>query len=373
MMLITRFYRKLVRDILSPIRRELQYYGLRPRAALFILTYRCTSKCKTCTAWKRGATGEGEIGLEDWCRISDILYTYGVRAIELFGGDIFLRKDLVKQLIKHLKKRAFTLHIPTNGNLLDENLAMMLAKEKVDYLYFSVDGVSNVQDFVRGVEGSFSKVNRAVELVRKYRKSHTKPRLICNTTVSNLNVGRLSEITEYALDMGFDEHHYEYVGEMTQKHIEKSEIDGLRPTPFYVRQRESVLLSKNQAVELKYELQRIKHRCANTQLSVTTANIDTLSVENLYEGTIPNSRCYVLRTEVIIDPYGNVVACPVFNNFSFGNVVEQDFGIIWNNSKHKDFRKHRDSRRIYLCKHCILGVQRNHSLLTAWKRNLFMT
>lgn len=372
-MLVRRLHRTLVKDILPPVRREARYYGVKPRVGTLFLTYRCTSKCRTCTAWKRNATAEGEIGLEDWVRISDQLYQCGIRAVEFFGGDVFLRKDVVIPLIRHWKERPCVIHIPTNTNLIDEEVAKALAKEKVDFLYFSVDGVSEVQDRVRGIEGSFDKVTKAVALVRKFRGFNTTPQLICNTTISNMNVGTLSEIAQYAFETGFDQNHYEYVGEMTEEHIAKSEIDGVMPTPFYVRQGESVLLNRDQAIGLKQELEEIRRRYANTALSITTVNVDTLSVENLYEGTISNKRCYVLRTEVTIDPYGNVVACPVINNVFFGNAVEQDLETIWNNDAHKTVRKHQRSGDIYLCRHCILGVQRNHSLLTAWKRNLFMT
>lgn len=364
----------LSKGIVSPLKREAQYYGVKPRVGTLFLTFRCTSRCKTCTAWKRNALKEREIGLEEWCRITDTLYGHGVRCMELFGGDIFLRKDLSIALIKHLKKKdACVLHIPTNSNLVDEEVAMSLAQEEVDYLYFSVDGVSDVQDTVRGIEGSFSNVIRAVELVRRFRKSRSRPQLICNTTVSNLNVTELPNIAAFALEAGFDQSYYEYVGEMTPEQIEKSAIDGLTPTPFYVREGESVLLDKDQAIELKRVVQEIKRRYAKTKLSVSTVNIDALSVRDLYEGTIPNKKCYVVRTEVTVDPYGNVVACPIINNYVFGNVVEQDFGDIWNNSKHKHFRRYRDSGRICLCRHCILGVQRNRSLLASWKRKLFTT
>jgi len=370
--LVRRLHRVLAKDVLSPLKRELQYHRVRPRVSTMYLTYRCTSKCKTCTVWKRGASAEGEMGLKEWCRVSDILHGYGVRITELFGGDVFLRKDILFPLIRHLKNRSFTIHMPTNSNLIDNDVARDLVKGPIDYIYFSVDGVASVQDTIRGIQGSFSNVSRAVELVKGHRKEGRIPRLVCNTTVSNLNIGKLREIAEFALDAGFDEIHYEYVGEMAEDQIAKSEIDGLIPTPFYVRQGESVLLTKDEAIELKSELRRIKQCFSRGKLFINTVNIDTLSVENLYKGTIPNKRCYVERTEVTIDPYGNIIACPVINNYIFGNLLDETFNNIWNNNKHRNFRKHQNSGQIYLCRHCILGVQRNHSLLTAWKRNLLM-
>jgi len=371
-MLAKRLYRFVAQDILSPVKREIHYFRMKPRVATMFLTYRCTSKCKSCTAWKREVVTEAELGLADWCRVSDSLYAVGVRAAELFGGDVFLRSDLVIPLIRHLKKNSFTIHIPTNSNLINEDIAADLAEERVDYIYFSVDGVGDVQDSVRGVQGTFDKVVRAVGLVKRLRKTAKTPVLICNTTVSNQNVGKLSEIAKFASEVGFDGLFYEYVGEMTHEQIEKSRIGDLTPTPFYVRQEESLLLNKDQAIVLKDELEAIKRHFSGSRLSVSSINIDTLSVKDLHNGTIPNKRCYVERTEVTVDPYGNVIACPVVNNYIFGNLLEQDLKDIWNNERHRKFREFRNSGQIHLCRHCILGVQRNHSLLTAWKRNLFM-
>ncbi len=371
-MLAKRLCRCVAQDVLSPIKRETDYYRIKPRVATMFLTYRCTSKCKSCTAWKRDVATEAEVGLTDWCGISDSLSAVGVTHAELFGGDVFLRNDIVIPLIRHLKKNGFTIYIPTNANLIDKDIAAGLAKERVDVMYFSVDGVESVQDAVRGVQGSFSNVVRAVDLVKRLRKTSRTPRLVCNTTVSNLNVDKLFEIAQFALEVGFDAIYYEYVGEMTEEQIEQSQIDDLTPTPFYIRQKESLLLNKDQAVALKSELQRIKRSFANSALSVNSVNIDTLSVENLCNGTIPNKRCYVERTEVTVDPYGNVIACPVVNNYIYGNLLERKLSDVWNNKRHRIFRKHQNSGRINLCEHCILGVQRNHSLLMAWKRKLRM-
>ncbi|MHC4121171.1 MAG: radical SAM protein [Planctomycetota bacterium] len=371
-MLAKRLCRLVAQDVLSPLKRETDYYRIKPGVATMFLTYRCTSKCKSCTAWKRDVATEAEVGLTDWCGISDSLSAAGVRNAELFGGDVFLRNDIVMPLIRHLKKNGFTVYIPTNANLIDKDIAAGLAKERVDVMYFSVDGVESVQDAVRGVQGSFRKVVRAVDLLKRLRTTTRTPRLICNTTVSNLNADKLFEIAQFASEVGFDAIYYEYVGEMTAEHIEKSRIGALTPTPFYVRQKESLLLNKDQAVELKSELERIKRSFADSALSVNSINIDTLSVENLFNGTIPNKRCYVARREVTIDPYGNVIACPVINNYIHGNLLEQNLSDVWNNKRHRIFREYQNSGRINLCGHCILGVQRNHSLLTAWKRKLLM-
>ena len=54
-------------------------------------------------------------------------------------------------------------------------------------------------------------------------------------------------------------------------------------------------------------------------------------------------------------------------------VIKENFHEIWNNEKHRVFRKFQNSGAIALCNHCILGVQRNHSFLKSLKRNFFLS
>lgn len=360
-----------VNGIKSAVRREFYFHQTRPLTGTLFLTYRCTSRCATCTTWKRPTDKEKELNLADWKKIVDILHANGSRSIELFGGDVLLRKDILIPLIHHLKAKDLTVHMPTNTNLLDEKTAAELVKTQVDYIYLSTDGIGDTHDNIRGIKGTFNNVNRAISSLLKARGDCDRPRLICNTTVSKFNIDQLEEIASFAARMGFDENHIEYVGEMTQEDIDNSIIDGLKPTPYYVRQDESVLLSKEQAGILKEKLRKIKDHYLNKDLDILTINIDTLTEKNLYNGTILNKKCYVERTEVSIDPYGNVVACPFINNYFLGNILEEDFSKIWNNAAHLKFRHYQNSGKIALCNHCILGVQRNHSFSMALKRNLY--
>lgn len=365
------FYRginTITREIENSVHREISYYRKTPSAALLILTYRCTSRCKTCTIWQRPKEGIKELGLADWKRIIEQLYRNNVREMELFGGDVFLRKDLLMPLIRFMKDKGMIIHLPTNGNLLTWEIAEELVKGGVDYIYLSVDAVGEEQDNIRGVSGTFDRVARAARFLVKARDTKEKPRLVCNTTVSKLNIDSLEKIPEFALNAGFDENHFEYVGEFNDEHVKQSVIDGITPTPYYMQQGDSVLLTDKDAIRLKDILWRIRKRYAHTDLGILTVNIDSLSVKDIFQGTINNKRCYVLRTEVTVDPYGNVIPCMSFNNYFLGNLIESDFEDIWNGPKHRRFIEHQKTGNLGLCKHCILGVQRNHNFYTSLKR-----
>jgi radical SAM protein with 4Fe4S-binding SPASM domain len=366
-MKIIRFTTQILEEISEAIQRQIDFYRIKPKKGLWFLTYRCTSRCNTCTIWKRPIEKKNEISLEQWKATADKLIKKGMASVELFGGDVFLRKDILIPLIKYLKEKNMTIYMPTNCNLLDRNTAIELVKSGVDKLYLSTDGVDSDHDVIRGIPGTFSKVKNAVRYLLEARGNKKTPKIVCNTTVSNLNIDLLDNIADFAIKTGYDELHFEYVGEMTEAQLDKSIIDGLRPTPYYVKQESSVLLNKEQALLLKRKLKEIRAKYRN-YLTIKTINIDMLKISDLVEGKIPSKKCYVERNEVAIDPNGNIVVCPFINNFILGNIFQSDIEFIWNNDLHKKFRSYQNKGSIEICKYCILSAQRNHSFLQRLQR-----
>jgi radical SAM protein with 4Fe4S-binding SPASM domain len=318
--------------------------------------------------WSRPWDVDQELSLEQWIRAADILADAGVRVVEIFGGDVLLRKDVLIPLIKHFKKRDVAIHIPTNCNLLDRETAKALVESCVDSLYLSTDGVGDSQDAVRGIEDSFGKVRDAVKELVGARNGIDVPRLVCNTTVSKFNVDSLEDIARFAVEAGFDEVHYEYVGEMTPEDVSGSFVDGIEPTAYYLRGDESVLVTREQIGSLREKLRSLRKEYLAGPFGVTTLNIDTVSDDNLVAGSFPSKKCYVERCEVTIDPGGNVVACPFFHSFHLGNILENDFQDIWWGERHTYFHEHLKNEGLAMCRHCIFNIQRNHTFFTRLRR-----
>jgi MoaA/NifB/PqqE/SkfB family radical SAM enzyme len=366
-----RFGGAVVGDVKDLIHREEAFRMVRPFAATIFLTYRCNSRCTTCTFWKRPHKEEKarEIDFAEWRVIIDKLHAAGVRAVEVFGGNVLIRKELLIQVLRYLREKGFVVHLPTNQIGLDDEIARAIV-ECVDWVYISTDGVEEYQDAIRGLRGSAEKAEDAIARLRRIRGDREPPPiLVCNTTVSRFNVDILDRLAEYAEAKGFDEIHYEYAGEQSQEHLDHSLIDGLMPTPYYVKQGdETILVSRDGARRLKVNLRQVRRRTARSPLAVKSVNIDILSERHLHEGTIPHDKCYVERTEVTVDPSGNLIACPFINNYVMGDLVRGEFDAVWNNEKHRRFREVQNGGEIAMCRHCILGVQRNPGVWTTLKR-----
>jgi MoaA/NifB/PqqE/SkfB family radical SAM enzyme len=364
--------RVVSRDVLKVVRRQIRFHRTIPIVATLFLTYRCNSRCKTCTAWKRDQAEEikKEINLEEWRMIVDKLHDEGVRAVEVFGGNVLLRKDLLIPLFEYLKKRGFTIHLPTNQIGLDDEIAGAIVRY-ADYVYISTDGVGNYQNAIRGQSDAADRSQNAIMRLLKLRSDKKGPRLICNTTVSKYNFMYLEQLVEYAAAMKFDEIHFEYVGEFSQEQVDRSIINGIRPEPNYIKGEESVLLNRQEAELLKRTISKIKRDYSHQSINIVTINIDMLSIKNLHQGTIPRGKCHVERTEVTVDPSGNVVVCPFITNYELGSLVSGSFGDIWNNVAHKMFRRHQNRGGLEMCAHCILGVQRNPGIVHSLQRIYF--
>ncbi|RPI79648.1 MAG: radical SAM protein [Desulfobacteraceae bacterium] len=358
-------------DIKRIVLHEVNFYKTRPKSATFFLTFRCNSHCRTCTLWSRPKEEElrNEIGLAEWKCIADRLIAAGITSVEIFGGNVLLRKDLLIPLLEYLHAKKLMLYMPTNQIGMDEDIARAIVTY-LDYVYLSVDGIDIHQDAIRGQKGAFQRADDAiVQLLKLKTGSCSKLRIVCNTTVSNCNVGLLDQIIEYAIARQFDDIHFEYVGEFSQEHLEHSRINGLKPAAYYIRGDDSVLLNATDARRLKRSLKEIKRKYAGSGIRISTVNIDVLSEKNLRQGTIPHKKCYVERTEVTVDPAGNVVICPFINNYVLGNLLNTPLADIWNNPRHREFRRYQNSGSLEMCGHCVLGIQRNPGLLLSLKRH----
>jgi len=309
----------------------------------------------------------------EWMKVARKLVDDGIRTVELFGGDVFLRKDVVIDLCRLLKASGCQVHIPTNANLVDEEIVDKLSPT-VQAMYISIDGPGELQDRVRGVEGSSRRTLNALNLFRKARGCQPTPRLICNTTVSRYNYDKLLQIGEQAVGAGFDEIHYEYVGQFTPEHVRRSAVAGQVPSPIYIQTGdESCLIEPAMAEGLRNQLKAARELGARFTVSgqrfnVVTINIDTISDRNLVEGTVPPRRCFMEKTSIVIDPCGNIVPCLFFDNSSLGNIRQGALDASLEVQERLEFRKAHKNGKIELCNHCIMSVIRNRTGCDTIKR-----
>jgi MoaA/NifB/PqqE/SkfB family radical SAM enzyme len=360
------------------VKREIDFYRVKPTHVLLFLTFRCPSHCRTCEIWKWEEMGLAdrtkELGLEEWKRFIDMMAEIGISNVEIFGGEALLRRDVVPPLVRYITDKGIEADVVTNGLTMNEQLAQELVEAGLHDLYFSVDGVGELHDYVRRVEGNFEKIERGIQYVLKARGEREFPKITCNCTISALNVDAFEKVVDFAAESGVDGVHFEYAGQVEPVNIDNSVIDGVPAHPyFHSHEGGNFLLSREQAILLKQKIAAIRSTAKKLDIGVKTINIDNLTVEDLTTGVFPNKKCYMIRYFVAIDPYGNIMGCPFFNDYHIGNFREQHVRSIWNNKKHRQFMKAQKRGDFEMCKNCVMGVQRNITFfesLRAWYRRV---
>jgi len=361
------------------IKRELDYVSITPTHALLFMTYRCTSRCEMCTIWRRGkkVDAQRELSLDDWKKCIDKIGLENLEVVELFGGDSLLRKDVTIPLIEYIMKNNenIIVDLPINCNLLDKKTAIALVKAGVGRLYVSLDGPNAIHDEIRGSHGTFNRVENGLKYLVDAKKDLGKetPEIIINCTISSSNVDNFEQIIPFAEKLGVDTLEFEYVGELKEENIKKTNVAGIRPTPFYITLGSSNLLKREQAHLLKKKINDIRKSTKNLKMKIITRPIDALTIYNLTDGTVPNKKCYLCRYTVSIDPYGNIMGCFHFNNYLLGNIKNDSFSSIWNNDKHRIFLKFQKKGEIKICKNCISGVHRNPTFFQSLYRIVFFS
>lgn len=183
------FFRKVVR------RRKLE-------SVFLFATVNCNSKCRTCFYAKETHPGE-DLTFAQIRRVSESAPRFD--KLWLSGGEPLMRDDLVEVVQLFYRNNGIkTVNFPTNGLLAErietevKRLADSCPRLAI-HLNFSLDGLGEVHDRIRGVPGGFDKTIAALE--RSMRAFAGHPRIIQNvaSVVTAENIDQLYDLGLYLL------------------------------------------------------------------------------------------------------------------------------------------------------------------------------
>lgn len=132
------------------------------------LTNRCNLECVMCSTTRHDHQLEKELSLEEWIKVLKNITRYKVEVITFGGGEPFIRKNDLLQLVRFVASKGITVNIVTNGTLIsgDDLERIRDLKERVIFLV-SCDGLEAENDRIRG-QGTFKKIIQAVNLIRDF-------------------------------------------------------------------------------------------------------------------------------------------------------------------------------------------------------------
>lgn len=122
-------------------------------------TRACNLRCVHCYTDSDARHAEGELDGDEARALFDDLADFGVPAVLVSGGEPLVRRDIF-DLAEHARDRGLRLTLSTNGTLIDGDVARRLRRLGFTYVGISLDGIGDVNDRFRGVEGAFDRAMR---------------------------------------------------------------------------------------------------------------------------------------------------------------------------------------------------------------------
>jgi len=126
---------------------------------LIHLLNRCNLVCKHCYL-NASQNGKTELPFNLIQRTLDEANELGIKSVQFSGGEPLLYSHFLEVLESTIDK-SFTVTLSTNGTLIDDEVAKLLAKINA-YVVTSIDGPADYHDLFRGKKGSFAKTENGI-------------------------------------------------------------------------------------------------------------------------------------------------------------------------------------------------------------------
>ncbi|HPX10904.1 MAG TPA: radical SAM protein [Syntrophales bacterium] len=301
-----------------------------PGAVMFEPTQRCNLRCRMCYQDRAALTGgdeldSGEIG---WF----FKENPRLRKVTLYGGEIFMRKDLL-DIIRSLGPYR-TVILPTNGTLVDERRAADLKEiGTIATVCVSLDGPAPVHDAIRGREGCFEKATRAVRSLAPFIP------VTVTAVIQNDNVHVLPEMVDLCVSLGARKIKYE------MERLYGEERMGRARREAGLGERDTAIVRKGRTREYPLEtLRAVLGECLRRgrERGVSVTFDPPFLMERLdycyRDGLREDFRCFCHGFAMgTVAPNGDVIHCHVLRKV-FGNIRERPLAEIWNSAEAARFR-----------------------------------
>ena len=298
------------------------------------LTYRCNLKCPYCyelfrPSDKNVTSKTLELKPAEIQSIVEQLPRFTLVTVN--GGEIFTRSDLREILSIILAKHRC--HLYTNGTCITPAMASDLVDMGVTSMGISVDGPEKVHDSIRGF-GSFGRTIESIRLLTDLKKRRRKkfPLLNLKTTITDKNVGHLSDMVLFAEQLGLDYCTFQVLNNsvhMGGVSFQYS-LDYSQPPP---------PITNVPLAVLRQQLNNIQELASKSRVRVRILpKLPVPSILEHYANQLgpAGHTCVSPWTTMYISPTGCVYPCL---NYYVGNIRQQSFRELWNSERYRQYRK----------------------------------
>lgn len=335
------------------------------------LTHRCNMGCIHCTnsaSTKSEELRQLELDSKTWLRVVREGLDLGVRRWRIVGGgEPLLRKDLVMEISRLIKKHPTENHleIHSNGTLFSSHVIQEIVRLGVDLTVVSLDGADEgTHDTIRSTKGSFKRIKRCLDLFRdaKRKQGVTLPSIKLNTIVCNLNYRQLPGMVNLGHSLGIDGLAF-FPVLIYEETRNSSHLIGL-DAEARAALKHMIPKAKKSAIEhgLQIDLSPLEDEIYKPQIAVEGApprsrpeqtirphRAQPRKLLRVLESMLPGSRrrrfmkqrCYEPWYVMVIDPEGNVApCCPAGMGDKSTNVKNMDLKEAWTSRYFQMVRKY---------------------------------
>ncbi|MBN1231900.1 MAG: radical SAM protein [Candidatus Coatesbacteria bacterium] len=323
-----------------------------PKMIFFVVTNRCNMKCIMCDVGRenresqfyKNLAGENEKQDLDLDRAKTFIESLGEfkPVTVICASEPLLYKNL-HELIKMLKKQDLRVEMLTNGFLLYRHAENIL-NDGLDMIHISIDGIKEIHDSIRRVEGCYEKIIEGLnELIKLKNEMNSKIEIDISFTITHLNYLHIKQFYDIAKDWNVDRYTFFYpdfvTADMAAKH---NSIFGNLENGIYKASESNFTIDDLKEIDTDMLYQQVSFIHNKHKVHILPNIHEKKDIEIYFkhhDRFLGRKFCTVPWNTMMILPNGNVVPESRCFHVNLGNIYEQNIREIWFGSKYKDLRK----------------------------------
>lgn len=292
-----------------------------PFAITFETTYACNERCIHCYMDRNRPT----LSLSEIKRILNEIAAEGCLFVSFTGGEFFIRRDAL-EIIEYASQLHFVIDILSNGTLVTQDTAEMLAQHSVRRAQISLYGATpKTHDLITRLPGSFRRTIKGIELLRK----------------ADIKV----EIAFPLMGINFYERH-------SVKNLAESLSCLISPS--------HIITARNNGSQdtfpLRLSNEQLRDFLGDKELSGLYAGRKPFQDHQFYFGfsnLLDAAPCYSGFNSCAITPLGKVLPCNQLL-YEVGDLKKNGFSEIWHNSLQLKYLRSLTISKLAKCSKCEL-------------------